>query len=172
MRSVDCQRAYAGLTMKANTSIVRDREKTGSLYRLGLSLFLISLLDFALFGHLLFIAHIGLCVLLTCFQTMIGGDLEILLFLFVCDIVSLCASWCVDVSLYRSSNLECSRGSSCRYGNTVLDRANPHLHTLTRSDLVCEEPYGAAAAVNKKNNSSRSIGRQIVHGVTAAKTRR
>lgn len=121
MRSVDCQRAYAGLSMKANTGVFRDREKTGSLYRLGLSLFLISLLDFALFGYLLFIAHIGLCVLLTRFQAMVGGDLEILLFLFVCDLVSLYAFWCIDIRLYRNSNLECSRGSSCRYGNTVSD---------------------------------------------------
>lgn len=49
----------------------------------GLVSFLISLLDLALFGHLLFIAHIGLCVLLTSLQAMIGSDLEVFLFLFV-----------------------------------------------------------------------------------------
>jgi hypothetical protein len=74
--------------MKADSSIFWDREKARSLYRLGLSLFLISLLDFALFGHLLFVAHIGLCVLLTSFQAMVGSDLEVLFLLFVCDTVN------------------------------------------------------------------------------------
>ena len=83
MRSVDCQGANAGFSMEAHSSVFRDGEQARSLYRLGLSLFLISLLDLALFGHLLFIAHIGLCVLLTSLQAMIGSDLEVFLFLFV-----------------------------------------------------------------------------------------
>ena len=83
MRSIDCQRTHASLTMKADSSILRYRKKARSFYRLGLSLFLISLFDFALLGHLLFVANIGLCVLLTSFQGMIGSDLEVLLLLFV-----------------------------------------------------------------------------------------
>lgn len=73
--------------MEADSSIFRDREKARSFYRLRLSLFLISLFDFALFDHLLFIAHIGLCVLLTSLQAMVGSNLEVLFLLLVCELL-------------------------------------------------------------------------------------